>query len=80
MIPTTELERTAVLPMTAPIGAVGIGAACTRSAHATMYSAFPAVLGLFANQANSAKPWSMGGDLQVNRTTRPARHLGRSST
>ena len=70
MIPTTELERTAVLPMTAPIGAVGIGAACTRSA----------VLGLFANQANPAKPWSMGGDLQVNRTTRPARHLGRSST
>ena len=80
MIPTTELERTAVMPMTAPVGAVGIGAACTRSAHAIRYSAFPAVLGLFAAQANTVKPWSMGGDLQVNRTTRPARLLGRSST
>ena len=80
MIPTTELERTAVMPMTATVGAVGIGAACTRSAHASHYSAFPAALGLFADQANAAKPWSMGGDLQVNRTTRPARHLGRSST
>jgi hypothetical protein len=76
MTTTYDMERPAVMPTAAPVGAVVAGY------HLAAANALP-VHGTFAP---SVKPWTTGYDRQIGRlfgrrmTGRPARHLGRTST
>jgi hypothetical protein len=83
MIPTTYyMERPAVMPTAAPMGAVGLvrGAGTCSIASATHGAAFGPIAGMPA-AGNSAKPWAFGMGRQVGLATdRSARHLGRPST
>jgi hypothetical protein len=78
-----DMERRAVMPTAAPVGAVAPGfrlaAADPHQVHGTF-----APLGGF-HVGTSAKPWTTGYDRRIGRlgremNGRPARHLGRAST
>ena len=76
---TYGMERPAVMPMAAPVGAVTAGRHARRSQRRST------VHGTFAPFGWDQKPWTTGYDRQIGHigremTGRPARHLGRTST
>jgi hypothetical protein len=71
---TGEMERTAVMPTAAPMGAVSLGLG-----YGAASSTIPPAHRALAPSANNAmKPWAFGIGRQVGLTTnRSTRHLGR---
>ena len=77
---TYDMERPAVMPTAAPVGAVTPGFRLSAPNPLQVHGTFAPLVGI------SVKPWTTGYDRQIGRffgwemKGRPARHLGRAST